>query len=317
MPVRQARLGAGPAAQLAFQQAVLAVESLREQLRELCAGQAEARRRYWQQVGPVAAAVVAARRDLYAPLEQALLLGGFRRREETQIRDLILGNAQALQARFGEDEGAILRKYSPVVKPPDLSLHPDPAPDSDAVPPPLPAHEQAARTRAGRPTKTQRRTQAAAEADARQLATNAKTLYRQLARTHHPDLERDPAKHAQRTVQMQRITQAYAADDLYTLLQVLAESGPADEADASVLAHYTRALQQQQVSLKKELNELKYGPLGFAGSSGKKRELELRQLKRDLRAETDYVRHVGQQMAEPAILRELLRELSTRGQATI
>ena len=142
-------------------------------------------------------------------------------------------------------------------------------------------------------------------------------MYRQLARTHHPDLERDPAKQAAKTAQMQRITEAYEADDLYTLLQLLAESGPADAAADDVLARYTRALLQQQTALKQEMNELKYGPNGFIIGSGKKQELELRQLKRDLRAEAEYVAHVGRMLLEPDGLRDVLRQLAAEGMESI
>ncbi|WP_235184056.1 J domain-containing protein, partial [Hymenobacter sp. IS2118] len=177
-----------------------------------------------------------------------------------------------------------------------------------------PPHEQAAAAaRARRKTKAQRAKEDAEQADQKQLETNAKTIYRQLARTHHPDLERDPEKQAGKTAQMQRITEAYEADDLYTLLQLLAESGPADADSDDVLARYTRALLQQQITLKQEMNELKYGPDGFVGTSTKKQELELRQLKRDLRAEADYVQHVALLMREPDGLRDVLRQLAAEG----
>ncbi|GAB2864495.1 hypothetical protein GCM10027044_26580 [Hymenobacter ruber] len=314
---------AGTLAQQAFRQAILDVENLRERLRDLRAEQAEARRRYWQQVGPAATAVVAARHALYAPLEEALLLSYFSRLEEAQITNVILGNARTLEDRFGEDETAIIRKYAPAghrsaaaktttEREKTAGSAPDFIPD-----PALPPHEQAAAARARRKTKAQRQQEAAAQADQKQLESNAKTIYRQLARTHHPDLERDPEKHADKTARMQRITEAYEADDLYTLLQLLAESGPADAAADDVLARYTRALLQQQVQLKQEMNELKYGPNGFVTASGKKQELELRQLKRDLRAEAEYVAHVGRVISEADGLREVLRQLAAEGLETI
>ncbi|GAA3963180.1 J domain-containing protein [Hymenobacter antarcticus] len=324
VPVRQTEQAAGTLAQQAFRQAILDVENLRERLRDLRAEQAEARRRYWQQVGPAATAVVAARHALYAPLEEALLLSYFSRLEEQQITGVILGNARNLEERFGEDEAAVIRKYAPAgfrksstakatgQAPGDRASEADFAPD-----PTLPPHEQAAAAaRARRKTKAQRQQEAAAQAaqaDQQQLESNTKTIYRQLARTHHPDLERDPTKQADKTAQMQRITEAYEADDLYTLLQLLAESGPADAAADDVLARYTRALLQQQTQLKQEMNELKYGPNGFITASGKKQELELRQLKRDLRAEAEYVQHVGRLMSEADGLREVLRQLATEG----
>ncbi|MCK6040292.1 hypothetical protein, partial [Klebsiella quasipneumoniae] len=95
-----AEAAASPAQQ-AFREAVALVESLRERLRELQQTQAEARRQYWQQVGPAARAVVEARQALFQPLEEALLLRCFSRAEERQIIEFILGNARALHQRFG------------------------------------------------------------------------------------------------------------------------------------------------------------------------------------------------------------------------
>ena len=318
VPARTNEPPSGTPAQQAFRQAVLDVENLRERLRDLRAEQAEARRRYWQQVGPAATAVVEARHALYPALEEALLLRYFSRLEERQITALLLGNARTLEDRFGEDEGEIIRKYAPA------ETQPSGAFDVETLPPPaelafipdlaLPPHEQAAAAaRARRKTKAQRQQETAAQADQQQLESNAKTLYRQLARAHHPDLERDPAKQAAKTAQMQRITAAYEADDLYALLQLLAETGPAGAEADDVLARYTRALLQQQIQLKQEMNELKYGPNGFITGTGKKQELELRQLKRDLRAEAEYVQHLVRTIAEPGGLRDLLRQLAAEG----
>lgn len=325
VPARTDEQSVGTAAQQAFRQAILDVENLRERLRDLRAEQAESRRRYWQQVGPAATAVVDARHALYPALEEALLLSYFSRLEEQQITVLLLGNAHTLENRFGEDEGEIIRKYAPAgarrsdafgahtaAPPAEPTFIPDPT---------LPPHEQAAQAaKARRKTKAQRQQEAveqAAQADQKQLESNAKTIYRQLARVHHPDLERDPEKQAAKTAQMQRITEAYEADDLYTLLQLLAESGPADAEADDVLTRYTRALLQQQTQLKQEMNELKYGPNGFVTGSGKKQELELRQLKRDLRAEAEYVQHVGRMISEAEGLRELLRQLAAEGLETV
>ena len=319
VPVRTDEAEAGTPAQHAFRQAILDVENLRERLRDLRADQAEARRRYWQQVGPAAEAVVQARHALYVPLEEALLLSSFSRLEEQQITGFIVGNARSLQDRFGEDETAVLRKYAA-----ETTAVPSPAAvDTKATPPAepaykpdpsLPPHEQAAEAaRFRRQAKARRQQEAAARADQQQLEANAKTIYRQLARTHHPDLERDPARQAEKTAHMQRIIAAYEADDLYTLLQLLAESAPADAAADDVLARYTRALMQQQATLKQTMNELKYGPAGFIIGAGKKQERELRQLRRDLRAEADYVAHILRLVQEPTGLREVLRELASEG----
>lgn len=297
----------GSTAQAAFRRALLVLEELRTQLRELQAAQATARQRYWQQVGPAAAAVVAARRTLYAPLEEALLSPHFSRLEEQQIVRFIVGNAGALAARFGEDEAAILAKYGPAHR----AAPAEPAADeARALPPPERAAQARQQARAQRLADA---TALAARADQQRLQTSAKTVYRQLARAHHPDLERDPARQQAKTALMQEITGAYEAGDLYALLQLMADSAHAEAADADVLIQYTQVLHRQQIDLKNQLDALKHGPDGLGGSTGKKREIELRQIKRDLRAEAEYVRQVGRQVREPAGLREVLRELAAEG----
>ncbi|UOG73175.1 J domain-containing protein [Hymenobacter tibetensis] len=317
----------GTPAQQAFREAVQQVEGLRQRLREVQQEQAEARRRYWQQVGPGARAVVEARRALFAPLEDALLLPYFSRKEERQITEFIVGNARSLHTRFGEDTADIVLKYAPSRRAAaEAEAEATPAEEKpiDFVPDPnsdLPPHEQAAaHARARRKTKAQKAheiAEKAAREEQQKLLSNTKTLYRQLARTHHPDLERDPETQAQKTALMQRITEAYEANDLYTLLQLLSESGPAARADDDVLARYTQALHQQQLELKQQLNELKYGDNGFSGSTGKKREIELRELKRHLRTEADYLEHILRLIQEPEGLREVLRELSATGHDTV
>ncbi|WP_324677620.1 J domain-containing protein [Hymenobacter sp. GOD-10R] len=306
VPVKQPAEAPSSPAQQAFRQAVQDVESLRQRLRDLKAEQADARRRYWQQVGPLAQTVVAARRALYQPLEEALLLGYFNRGEERQIVEVIVGNARSLQDRFGEDEAEILQKYDPATKPP-RPTQPEPATEPSS-------HEEAARqAKATRKTKAERAAEAAAQQareEQQRLLSNTKTVYRQLARVNHPDLERDPERAAAKTTRMQRITEAYEANDLYTLLQLLAEDS-AEAPDDNLLARYTQALQQQQTELKQQLNELKYGANGFSGSTGKKQEAELRQLKRHLRAEAEYLAHVAGIIAEPAGLRDALKDLAS------
>lgn len=314
----------GTPAQRAFREAVAQVEGLRQRLRELRQEQAEARRRYWQQVGPAAETVVKVREALFPPLEQALLLGYFSRLEEQQITALIVGNAHALQNRFGEDAAEMLRKYAPRRRVEDDEDEQPPVKTAEpAAPldPTLPPHEQAAQAaRARRKTKQQKAEEAAAQAardQEQQLLSNTKTLYRQLARAHHPDLVQDEATQQHRTRLMQRITEAYEANDLYTLLQLLSETAPTSSTDDTVLSRYTQALLQQQTELKQQLNELKYGDNGFSGSTGKKREQEIRQLKRHLRAEAEYLQHVTRLMEEPAGLRQLLRELAAEGHTTV
>jgi hypothetical protein len=322
LPSRVASPAAGSPAQQAFRQALHDTEALREQLRQLQASQVATRQRYWQQVGPLATAAVAARRALYAPLEMALTAGYLSRAETQQVTDLLVHNARSLQERFGEDEAAILARYAP-------PLPPDDEPTAPATPPlpspEMPAHEQAQaaarakrqqRQRQARTTKTQ-----AAAQENQALLTNTKAAYRQLARLHHPDRAAQADTQAQQaqTALMQRITAAYAAGDLAALLALLAEhdapTQPSAEAEA-LLARYTEALGQQHAQLMRQLAAARQ-PDESAPWSGteKQQKTRLREIKRSLRAETEYLSPLAHQLQEPGNLRQLLRALATNGLA--
>jgi hypothetical protein len=306
---------AGTPAQQAFRHTIRMVEALREQLHALRAAQAATRQAYWRQVGPLAAETVAARRALYEPLEAALLGGYLSRAEEQQVQELLLRNAESLQERFGEDESEILARYAP-------------APTAgQPIASELPPHEQAAATARER---RQQRAQAARAAQAQQADTagqallqNTKAAYRQLARLHHPDRTAlaDAATQQAQTELMQRITTAYAAGDLAALLSLLAEesptTAPTPEAE-ELLLRYTQALAQQQAQLSQELAAAQR-PVANAPWSGneKQQRTRLREIKRSLRAEAEYLAHLTRQLQEPANLKSLLRELSARNQTEL
>jgi hypothetical protein len=317
----------GTPAQQAFRLAIREVEDLRAQLHQLRASQTATRQAYWRQVGPVAAATVAARRALYEPLEAALSGGFLSRAEEEQVLDLLVHNAHSLQNRFGEDEAAILARYAPAPS----AKAPEPAPTPPSTANDLPKHEQAA---AAARARRQERAQAAREAQAKAadsegqaLLQNTKTAYRQLARLHHPDraAQADAATQQAQTELMQRITAAYAAGDLAALLSLLAteaEPGtaptPATPETEELLRRYTQALAQQQLQLRQEL-AIAQRPLEDAPWSGteKQQKARLRQIKRDLRAETDYLAQLARHIQEPTNLKLLLRELASQHQSGI
>jgi len=323
LPERGASQHTSPA-QLAFREAMQAIDDLRAQLLRLRTSQAATRQSYWQQVGPVAAAAVAARRALYEPLEAALLGGYLNRAEEAQVTELLVHNAYSLQVRFGEDETAILARYAPPLPPPEAE---EDFAATAATPPLQPAHEQAAA--AARARRQQQRQQAragqaqAAAADDQALLSNTKAAYRQLARLHHPDraAQADAATQQSQTALMQRVTAAYAAGDLAALLSLLADtdgpSSPSDEAEA-LLRRYTEALAQQQQQLAQQLAAARR-PDEQAPWSGteKQQRTRLREIKRSLRAETDYLAFLLGQLEEPVSLKALLRELHTRGQTDL
>ena len=152
------------------------------------------------------------------------------------------------------------------------------------------------------------------------LVPSAKAVYRQLARLHHPDRAAQDAPAAAQQTQtalMQRITAAYAAGDLAALLSLLAETAgptppPSPEAE-DWLRRYTQALTQQYSQLSQELAAARRPDDDPWSGTEKQQRTRLRQLKRDLRAETDYLDYLVRQLREPAELRQLLRELAASG----
>ncbi|QKG55874.1 hypothetical protein GKZ68_03990 [Hymenobacter sp. BRD128] len=306
LPARVAAAPAGSPAQLAFRHALHQVNTLREELQRLRASQATTRQAYWQQVGPVAAAAVTARRALYAPLETALTSGYLNRAELQQVTELLVHNARSLQERFGEDEAEILARYAP--PPPPLEAKPDAAtPQASPGPPP---HEQAAAARAHRQRARTTQTQAT-EHENQALLENTKAAYRQLARLHHPDraARADADTQQAQTALMQRITAAYAAGDLAALLSLLATTDTATPPSAEA-----EALAQQQARLSQQLAAARR-PDEHAPWSGteKQQRTRLRDIKRSLRAETDYLIQLARHLQEPASLRQVLREVAANG----
>ena len=316
LPSRVASEPAHSPAQQAFRQALQTVDELRTRLSQLRASQAATRQSYWQQVGPVAGATVAARRALYAPLEAALASGYLSRAEEQQVTALLVHNARSLQERFGEEETDILTRYAPLPPPLEEQESPTPLPgDPDLLP-----HEQAAATARARRQRTRATQAQAAETDNQALLHNTKAAYRQLARLHHPDraAQADATAQQTQTAMMQQVTAAYAAGDLAALLSLLAAAPattvlPDPEAE-ELLKRYTEALAQQQAQLSQQLAAARR-PAENAPWSGteKQQRTRLREIKRNLRAETEYLEHLARQIREPASLRQLLRELTASG----
>ena len=172
-------------------------------------------------------------------------------------------------------------------------------------------------------TSQQRASQAPAdEAEGQALLQNTKAAYRQLARLHHPDrmARADAAAQQAQTALMQRVTAAYAAGDLAALLALLASSElptpSANPESEELLRRYTAALTQQHAQLARALTAAQR-PVEDAPWSGteKQQRTRLRQIKRDLRAETEYLEYLARQLKELGGLRQLLRELTANGLA--
>jgi hypothetical protein len=91
------------------------------------------------------------------------------------------------------------------------------------------------------------------------------TIYKQLAKVLHPDLEPDDALRQRKVVLMQDLTTAYRNNDLHTLLRLELEWIQREEGDVGRLTEeklgaYNQVLNEQVRELERELAELPYHP---------------------------------------------------------
>jgi hypothetical protein len=96
------------------------------------------------------------------------------------------------------------------------------------------------------------------EQAAKEVSQSLREVYRKLASALHPDREPDERARERKTLQMQRVNQAYEANDLLTLLGLQLEIEQIDAnhlaaAPPKRLAHYVQILTEQLAELELEL----------------------------------------------------------------
>jgi hypothetical protein len=117
------------------------------------------------------------------------------------------------------------------------------------------------RRKGRRQLEKEKRMQHAEEVRKKSIAT----IYRELAKVLHPDLEQDPERRQRKIVLMQELTVAYRNNDLHTLLRlelewVQREAGNLDRLTEEKLAVYNQALTEQVAELERQLNVLPQHP---------------------------------------------------------
>lgn len=145
--------------------------------------------------------------------------------------------------------------------------------------------------------------QARREEAAREVGQSLREVYRKLVSALHPDREPDVVERQRKTLLMQRVNQAYDANDLLTLLALQLEIEQIDaEHMASVtpqrLAHYNQILREQLIELEAELERCVEH---FRGSVGARSKLTPDNVDREMGVE---VARIELQ------IRELLHELT-------
>jgi hypothetical protein len=157
--------------------------------------------------------------------------------------------------------------------------------------------EQAEAKEAARPKRKKTKRQLEKEERERQIEEaknkNIATIYKQLARIFHPDLERDPVLKSEKEDLMKQLTNAYEKNDLHTLLRlelewIHKEESNLDELSDEKLSIYNEVLKEQVRELEEEIFMIgqhpRYAPLqrfsmmplgmGYIDLEREKRKLE-------------------------------------------
>jgi hypothetical protein len=129
------------------------------------------------------------------------------------------------------------------------------------------AARQAAGEASHRDAKPGRRRKSAAqqrrEAEEQQVTQSVREIYRKLASALHPDRETDAQQREEKTVLMQQVNQAYAANDLLTLLELQLRIEQIDAShianvSAERLKHYNKVLAEQLAEIKAEVDRTEF-----------------------------------------------------------
>ncbi|MFL6575554.1 MAG: hypothetical protein ACJ8MR_02980 [Povalibacter sp.] len=156
--------------------------------------------------------------------------------------------------------------------------------------------------------------------DNAQVARSAlRDIYRKLASAVHPDRENDPARREEKNELMQRINQAYAANDLLSLFEIQIEIDMLDadqigNLGSQRLRHYNRLLSEQLEQLRTKTRALEASFSGendldsTTGLNANKLGLQIQRQSRRLRAEVNRQQQFLAVLADKAATRRWLKQ---------
>jgi hypothetical protein len=154
---------------------------------------------------------------------------------------------------------------------------------------------------------------------AKEISQSLRDVFRKLVSALHPDREPDPTEKARKDQLMQRVNQAYDANDLLTLLGLQLEIEQIDathlsSTSAERLAHYNEILREQLTRLEAELATV-IEPFQECMSQWSGRGLTVAEVDRQLTRDIGQLRLAVRELAQdqiafrdPARLRARLRE---------
>jgi hypothetical protein len=292
-----------------------------------------------QRLQPVRASLTRALRETIFAIDRLLDQRGWSRAEQDALRNILTGTAEVVIEVAGEDPEikAVYNKHSSLdfdtAKEDDIQRLKAEAEaatgfdlgddegirsEEDLVQrlyEEMAARETAAEERdAPRKAKPSKRSE-----DSAQLARQAlREIYRKLASAVHPDRESDAARREEKNELMQRINQAYAANDLLSLFEIQIEIDQLDpeqigDLGAQRLRHYNRLLAEQLEQLRSKLQALEASAgaddTEFEdGFDPQKLEMRLRRQARGLRAEVTRQEQMLRVLADKGATRRWLKQ---------
>ena len=283
-----------------------------------------------QKLQPVRASLTRALRETIFAIDRLLDQRGWSRAEQAALRDILTGTAEIVIEVAGVDPEikAVYNRHSNLdfdtakgediqrlmaeaeaVTGFDLGGDEGIRSEDDLVQ--RLYEEMAARETAAEPSKRSDNNS--------QLARKAlRDIYRKLASAVHPDRESDAARREEKNELMQRINQAYAANDLLSLFEIQIEIDQLDPEQIGTLGsrrlrHYNRLLSEQLEQLRSKLHALE----ASAGADddtvddhfdAQKLEMRLRRQARGLRAEVTRQEQLLRVLADKAATRRWLKQ---------
>lgn len=242
-----------------------------------------------QVIGPLLTTLTAARRERCFALDRLLHQPGWTKAERTLLRELVCESAAELLASGDQDDPALKALFDKYA---DVSFDTEQQESRGMLKEMMEAftgvdlgdasefdseqdlfrrfqEKMAARAanadeaapQAATPPRRKSAAQQRRESEAELATKSVREIFRKLASALHPDRETDPAQRATKTALMQKVNQAYAANDLLTLLelQLQIEQIDADHianTSAQRLKHYNKILSRQLAELKVEVDRV-------------------------------------------------------------
>jgi hypothetical protein len=125
--------------------------------------------------------------------------------------------------------------------------------------------QQAKKAEPGKKTKKQLEKEANEKKQEEARAKSINSIYKQLVKIFHPDLEQDPDLRLQKEELMKKLTTSYKSGDLHTLLKlelqwIQKEGTNVDKLSDNKLALYNESLKEQAHDLEEEISQILHHP---------------------------------------------------------